>query len=910
MNLYISDYYNNKIRLITSTGIVSTFAGTGIQGSSGDGGQASLAQLYLPVRMSVDISGTVYIPDSGNNKIRVVNSAGIITTFAGTGTAGNGGDGGPATSASFNNPSAAVSDISGNVYIADYTNNVIRVVIKSPPAPTSSPTISPSSPPTISPTPSPSLFPTLLPTAKPLTTAYPTTAIPTHQPSSRPTSLPSINSYGSTLVATYNFETILSTSTYSIIQTNGGTATIAGWTIAVTPTTQTIGGSEIVIVSYQNNIGFASPFPNNHHYMCSFLNSLSTLSTSSITRSITNTMVGSAYSISFWYVCRSNYACQKDFSVVLDGITVYSTPPTLFSWKNVVLANCYTATSTSMALTFRSSNTGQLTSVNSMGIDQISVWMGAANIPTRTPTTATPSYTPTSAAPSTAAPTHQPTSRPTSTPSINAKSLAPIPINQQLPSVSVSIVQVCRVYIALLPLFLLLKIILNLCCSFISQTLNIDYTTIVAPNVAQYVHNFRLAVSECLKLDISTISAVSFAVTGNIRRSLLAGTTTARYTVTMASSNRNALQTAVTQVSSTDGTLSTVLSQKTGQSITVAVPVFLTDAPTSHPSSGPTSQPTQPTGQPTSFPSCGLGHHGLGSHGHGCGICDAGSIPAYLGSDVCNACPVNTYQPLSGSAHCMTCPYPFVNFIPGETKCQGFCACLYGTPIAIVMSVLLITFVGGLAPAGQGGYVMLAVVFFPSLDFFSDIAYLMTNAFYDPSIFVIGWIFVSIPIPIFIRTLVKEQALCPCFMPWTLGDVMFLQYEGHEEDRFYFPAYRSKHDRQKRPLFPFLSQHDHSQIHLVVMEFLAWIFAIALQLSVIPLWFFGSLFYAMMFLPFWLAMGCVFHATKVIAVGAVWNLWFRVWTCSDRNKTDVVVDTKQLNECLCHEFLYESLPQV
>ena len=153
-NVYIADTSNHKIRMVTSTGIITTLAGTGTEGSSGDGGAATSAQLNYPYGVSVDISGNVYITDSYNNKIRLVNNAGIITTFAGTGSWGSsGGDGGAATSAKLSNPNGVSVDISGNVYIADTENNKIRMVGPQSPTPL----------PISVPTPSPTIF-TLGPT--------------------------------------------------------------------------------------------------------------------------------------------------------------------------------------------------------------------------------------------------------------------------------------------------------------------------------------------------------------------------------------------------------------------------------------------------------------------------------------------------------------------------------------------------------------------------------------------------------------------------------------------------------------------------------------------------------------------------------------------------------------------------
>lgn len=126
-DLFIADTNNNVVREVSPSGIVTTVAGNGQQGFSGDGGPATSAELNAPTGITIDSNGNLYIADSGNNRIREV-SNGTITTVAGNGTAGYSGDGGPATSAELEMPSAVAVDSSGNLYIADTDNQRIRKV--------------------------------------------------------------------------------------------------------------------------------------------------------------------------------------------------------------------------------------------------------------------------------------------------------------------------------------------------------------------------------------------------------------------------------------------------------------------------------------------------------------------------------------------------------------------------------------------------------------------------------------------------------------------------------------------------------------------------------------------------------------------------------------------------------------
>jgi sugar lactone lactonase YvrE len=129
-DLFILDSGNNRVREVTPSGTISTIAGNGTAGFSGDGGLASKAQLNFTLEggVAVDANGNIIIADSGNNRIREVSSAGIITTVAGNGTAGFSGDNGPGTSAELNNPTGVAVDAKGNLFIGDTFNNRIREV--------------------------------------------------------------------------------------------------------------------------------------------------------------------------------------------------------------------------------------------------------------------------------------------------------------------------------------------------------------------------------------------------------------------------------------------------------------------------------------------------------------------------------------------------------------------------------------------------------------------------------------------------------------------------------------------------------------------------------------------------------------------------------------------------------------
>jgi trimeric autotransporter adhesin len=127
-NLYICDSYNNRIRKVNTAGIISTVVGNGDKGYSGDGGQATEAKIWSPFTVTVDNDGNIYFVDNGNNRVRKVRTDGVITTIAGIGGAGYNGDNIAATAAMLNRPTGIARDNFGDIYVCDNANKRIRKI--------------------------------------------------------------------------------------------------------------------------------------------------------------------------------------------------------------------------------------------------------------------------------------------------------------------------------------------------------------------------------------------------------------------------------------------------------------------------------------------------------------------------------------------------------------------------------------------------------------------------------------------------------------------------------------------------------------------------------------------------------------------------------------------------------------
>ena len=127
-NIYVCDAFNNRVRKIDTAGIITTVAGNGTGGFNGDNILATAAELWEPFAITLGIDGEIYIVDCGNHRIRKISMSGMITTFAGTGVPGFSGDNGPATAASLKYPRSLIFDNNHNMYIADAVNHRVRKV--------------------------------------------------------------------------------------------------------------------------------------------------------------------------------------------------------------------------------------------------------------------------------------------------------------------------------------------------------------------------------------------------------------------------------------------------------------------------------------------------------------------------------------------------------------------------------------------------------------------------------------------------------------------------------------------------------------------------------------------------------------------------------------------------------------
>jgi hypothetical protein len=348
-------------------------------------------------------------------------------------------------------------------------------------------------------------------------------------------------------------------------------------------------------------------------------------------------------------------------------------------------------------------------------------------------------------------------------------------------------------------------------------------------------------------------------------------------------------------------TVSPTLAPTTGPTETPTIaPTSPTSLPTGAPSGQPSSTPSnvpsgQPTVMPTSVPSCSLGEmHDF--TGVGCLPCSPGEFISDLGGAYCEPCPKNTFSPLSGSTHCDVCPYPTATVVDGQNTFRAY---NFTVSLAFTLTVLLSSFVGFVACIcyTDNRFIVLINLLFPTLDVFTDIAYLMTNDFYSYILFICGIIFVMYPLPLFVMTLVKERA--HPHLSWSMDGIWWLSC-GHEGDTIYFAKFPCFGEDGR---FPLLSCKMHHTLAALFLEGVVWVIAIVCQLLTLIIWPL-MLLINILFLFLWFCVGVFLHMTKTVTIGRVWTAWFRIWTNSDEHYTDVDVDTEELNKCLQEEFIW------
>lgn len=281
--------------------------------------------------------------------------------------------------------------------------------------------------------------------------------------------------------------------------------------------------------------------------------------------------------------------------------------------------------------------------------------------------------------------------------------------------------------------------------------------------------------------------------------------------------------------------------------------------------------------------------------------CSAGEYVSPEAASFCSQCAVGYYSAHSNAASCARCAYPTTSIAAGQTTCSGILLLPQGglTTLALVLAAMAAVVLACMFH-GQQRVAIFVNLLFPTLDVFSDLAYLTTNEFYDVGLFAACFVSIAIPTVTFVKALVERRAwprlVVPLRRSWWLR-------AGHEADHVYYPLFPFFADNGGR--LPLLSSTEHSTFASVLLEGAAWVVALAAQAAT-----FAVLLPAnVAALGAWFALGAFLHLTKMITIGSVWSAWFAFWTQSDAHATDVDVDTAELIQSLEEEFLTETIPQ-
>lgn len=281
--------------------------------------------------------------------------------------------------------------------------------------------------------------------------------------------------------------------------------------------------------------------------------------------------------------------------------------------------------------------------------------------------------------------------------------------------------------------------------------------------------------------------------------------------------------------------------------------------------------------------------------------CSAGQYVSPEGASFCSECAVGYYSAESNALSCARCAYPTTSIREGQTTCSGILLLPEGglTTLSLVLSAMAAVVLVCMYHGRQRVAIFVNLLF-PTLDVFSDLAYLTTNEFYNVALFAACFVSIAIPTATFVKALVERRALPRLVVP--LRRSWWLR-AGNEADHIYFPLFPCFADNGGR--LPLLSSTEHSTFASVLLEGVAWLVAIAAQAATFAVVLPANV----LALAAWFVVGAFLHLSKMITIGSVWNVWFAFWTQSDAHATEVDVDTAELIQSLEEEFLTETIPQ-
>lgn len=298
--------------------------------------------------------------------------------------------------------------------------------------------------------------------------------------------------------------------------------------------------------------------------------------------------------------------------------------------------------------------------------------------------------------------------------------------------------------------------------------------------------------------------------------------------------------------------------------------------------------------------------------------CDDSSIASSNGS-TCSSCPSNEYKSAfynnycqetcdtgyyqsdpTHNTECNICPYPYTNTGTGNADCSVYCLCFQATIFYPILGSCLVLYLICIMVGEYRLHIFIAL-FFPTLDVFTDLAYLLTNPFINSTAFSFGIIFYSYSIIVFNFKIISSGLLLKT--PW-------LTWKNPP-----FPMWTELKITERERIF-----EEHPEIHYLIIELIFLAVKIPLTIGLYLIQFIAwwivklvlllpALLIGVPFLFVWITFGCFLHMTKTFCIGRVWNMWYRVFLLSDALDTNVALDTAELNESLFFEFLMESLPQ-